>query len=69
MEKLGGIVLFWTIAVIFSFDTWLGRILYCIYVGLCLWIFKELTACIIILITNLFLPFYLMARSMTNTRR
>ena len=40
-----------------SFDTWLGHILYGIYVGACLWIFAELTACIIILITNLFYPF------------
>lgn len=69
MERLGGITLFWTIAVIFSFDTWLGRIVYCIYVGLCLWLFTELKACIIILISNLFVPFYVMASSVTKTRR
>ena len=69
MERLGGIVLFWTIAVIFSFDTWIGRILYCVYVGFCLWLFEELTACIITLISDLFLPFYLMARSVTGKRR
>ncbi len=57
MENLAGITLFWTIAMFASFDTWLGRILYGIYVGACLWIFAELTACIIILITNLFYPF------------
>lgn len=69
MGKLGGITLFWMIAVIFLFDTWLGRILYCIYVRLCLRLFSELMVCIIILISNLLVPFYVMARSVTKTRR
>ena len=69
MERLGWITLFWTIAVICSFDTWAGRILYFVYGALCLWVFEELTACIIILMSNLFLPFYLMASSVTKAKK
>lgn len=69
MEKLGGITIFLTLWTLTAFQTWFGRILYCIYIGLCFWFFDGLTPYIIVLISNLFTPFYLVANSMTGKRR